>query len=178
MDFLPRNNRQLQKLLTDPLRNVANYVTQKIWNENRELVRQIVYEAGVPEYYERTNEFKDAWNIKESKNTLPTSWVTQYEFFYDWEKLTVDRSKSQHGSPSSVENYQDVRPYLADIIYQGWSGDLYGDGYWRKARDVWAKLLQSLGKRKMKQWFKQAFDYYNIDCESHMNVAMSTWDEI
>ena len=119
MDFLPRNNRQLQKLLTDPLRNVANYVAQKIWNENRELVRQIVYEAGVPEYYERTNEFKDAWNIKESKNTLPTSWVTQYEFFYDWEKLTVDRSKSQHGSPPSVENYQDVRPYLADIIYRG-----------------------------------------------------------
>ena len=178
MDFLPRNNRQLQKLLTDPLRNVANYVAQKIWNENRELVRQIVYEAGVPEYYERTNEFKDAWDIKESKNTLPTSWVTQYEFFYDWEKLTVDRSKSQHGSPPSVENYQDVRPYLADIIYRGWSGDLYGDGYWRKARDVWAKLLQSLGKRKMKQWFKQAFDYYNIDCESHMNVAMSAWDEI
>jgi hypothetical protein len=153
----------LTKLLTEPLRNVAALVAQKIYVENATIVNQIVYGAGLPKEYERTYQFRDdAWSTRQPFN-YSHGHIAEYEFFYDWKKLQVDRDAAQHGSPSYVKKYQDVRPYLADIIYGGLSGDIFGEGYWRKARDAWSQLLQSLGKKKMKTWFREAFSYYGLN---------------
>lgn len=177
MAFLPKNNQQLQQLFAVPLREVVEIVAQKIWNENRDVVRKVVYDAGTPKYYERTNEFRnDAWGFEKPAH-YTHGHIAEYRFFYDWEKLTIDRDKAQHGSPPHTATYSDVRPYLADIIYQGLAGNIFGDGYWRKARNAWKELLSTLGKKKMKEMFKQAFEYCGIDVESHMNVALETWDE-
>ena len=180
MAFLPKNNQQLQQLFAVPLREVVEIVAQKIWNENRDVVRKVVYDAGTPKYYERTNEFRnDAWGFEKPAH-YTHGHIAEYRFFYDWEKMTIDRDKAQHGSPPHTTTYSDVRPYLADIIYAGQVGNrgmLFGDGYWRKARNAWKELLSTLGKKKMKEMFTQAFEYCGIDVESHMNVALETWDE-
>ena len=42
------------------LTKVANYVAQKVWNENRAQIEQVVYQSYVPKSYNRTGEFKDA----------------------------------------------------------------------------------------------------------------------
>lgn len=178
MAFLPRNDQQLQQLFAVPLRNVAEFIAQKMWNENRDLIRRVVYDTGnKPKYYQRTNEFKnDAWNIRKPSH-YTHGHIAEYEFFYDWEKLQINRDEAQHGSPPYATTYSDVRPYLADIIYQGLAGDIFGDGYWRKPRNAWKQLLQSLGKKKVKEWIKQAFEYYGMEGELYMNVALDTWDE-
>lgn len=180
MAFLPKNDQQLQQLFAVPLCNVAAFVARKIYVENAVIVNQIVYGAGLPQEYERTYQFRDeAWQI-EKPERYSHGHIAEYQFFYDWKKLQVDRENAQHGSPPYVQKYQDVRPYLADIIYAGQVGNrgmLFGDGYWRKARNAWTKLLQSLGKKKMKDWFRQAFNYYGMDGEYYANVPLDTWDE-
>ena len=177
MAFLPRNNQQLQQLFAVPLRNVAAFVARKIYVENAVIVNQVVYGAGLPQEYERTYQFRDeAWQIEKPEH-YSHGHIAEYKFYYDYKKLTIDRDKAQHGSPPYAATYSDVRPQLADIIYQGLAGDIFGDGYWRKARNAWKELLSTLGKKKMKEMFKQAFEYCGIDVESHMNVALETWDE-
>lgn len=177
MAFLPKNNQQLQQLFTVPLRNVAAFVARKIYAENAVIVNQVVYGAGLPQEYERTYQFRDeAWQIEKPEH-YSHGHIAEYKFYYDYKKLTIDRDKAQHGSPPYAATYSDVRPYLVDIIYGGLAGDIFGDGYWRKARNAWTKLLQSLGKKKMKDWFRQAFNYYGMDGEYYANVPLDTWDE-
>lgn len=173
---LPRNDKELASYLTIPFYKVVDYLIDRVWRENRDVVRQVVYEAGKPNWYERTNQFKESWNTRNSTQKHHGNLVEK-EFYYDWEKMAVDREKAQHGSPPYVDNYQDVRPYLADIIYQGLSGDLFGDGYWRKARDAWKHLVEAVGKKKVHKWIKEAFDMYGFDYERYANVALETWDD-
>lgn len=177
MASLPKNNHELRKILRKPFSEAVDYVMQCIWNENRDAIRRIVYGVAQPSTYERTNEFKDeAWSYEQSKSSSTTTFI-EYEFFYDWAKLNVDRNRAQHGSPIYLENYQDVRPYLADIIYGGLSGDLFGDGYWREERNAWKELLHVVGKRKLSLWFREGCLRAGLDISHRMNVALESWDE-
>ena len=87
-----KNDAQLEALFMPLLRNAADYIVQKIWNENRELIRKIIYDAYHPEQYQRTGEFKEAWDtsIKTLRNTV------EGQFNYDPRLLTVDGE--HHGS--------------------------------------------------------------------------------
>ena len=180
MADLPRNNHELRRVLREPFSEVAEYVMQCIWNENRDAIRRIVYGIANPKRYQRTNEFKDeAWSYEKVKSPSTTTFI-EYVFFYDWEKMHVNRDLAQHGSPKSVENYQDVRPYLADIIYAGQVDDrgmLFGDGYWREARNAWSELLKVIGKNKFHQWFREGCARAGLDAKRRMNVALESWDE-
>lgn len=177
MASLPRNNHELRRVLREPFTQAVELTMQKIWNANRDAIRRIVYGVAQPSTYERTNEFKDdAWSYEQSKSPSTTTFI-EFEFFYDWAKLNVNRNMAQHGSPIYLENYQDVRPYLADIIYGGLSGDLFGDGYWRRARDAWSELLHIMGKRNLSMWFKECCQRVGLDMTHRMNVAFESWDE-
>lgn len=136
----------------------------------------MIYESYSPEMYERTNEFKEAWGIE----TKMLSNSLQGIFEYKPDKMKVG-SNGQH---SSIITGEDVRPYLAEIIYQGLAGDFgYGDSdsgkhyakdnprfssqAWAKKRDVWNELIKRMGSRKMKEWIKSGFDFVGIPIHSH-----------
>ena len=55
------NESTLKKEMLLMLTKVANYVAQKVWNENRAQIEQVVYQSYVPKSYNRNGEFKDAW---------------------------------------------------------------------------------------------------------------------
>ena len=55
------NSNALQAAVVADLKNVVDYVVQKLWEENRDLIQKIVYDGYQPEEYERTYEFKEAW---------------------------------------------------------------------------------------------------------------------
>lgn len=61
---LARNNQEVERMIMPALTKAIDYVVQKIWNDNREIVRQVVYEAYQPNMYNRTNEFKEAWETE------------------------------------------------------------------------------------------------------------------
>ena len=175
MASLPKNDHELRRSLKKPLIAAVDYVMQKMWKENRDIIRKVVYDAGLPSEYERTDEFSNAWNY-EWHSSPKTDAFVEYEFFYDWALLNINRKKAQHGSPEWLKNYQDVRPYLADIIYGGLSGNLFGDGYWCKARDAWSELLHQIGKRNLSNWFKEGCEQVGLEMAGRVNVALGAWD--
>ena len=169
------NNNALQAAVVADLKNVVDYVVQKLWEEKRDLVQKIVYDGYQPEEYERTNEFKEAWNteVKTLNNFV------QGEFKYDSRLLTVDTDNGQH---SSLVDGTPMTEYLAEVIYDGLSGAIYEPGYaknssrfkgqpWANKRDVWSALLKWFNKTKLKQLFEEGMRRQGINFIRH-NVAI------
>ena len=170
------NNNALQAAVVADLKNVVDYVVQKLWEENRDLVQKIVYDGYQPEEYERTNEFKEAWNT--DVKTLNS--FIQGEFKYDSRLLTVDTDNGQH---SSLVDGTPMTEYLAEVIYDGLSGAIYEPGYaknssrfkgqpWANKRDVWSALLKWFNKTKLKQLFEEGMRKEGLDFIKH-NVAIN-----
>ena len=169
------NDAQLQAAIIADMKNVVDYVVQKIWNDNRELIRQIIYEGYQPEVYERTGEFKEAWDtdVKTLHNYV------QGEFKYDPRLLTVNEDNGQH---SSLVDGTPMTEYLAEVIYEGLSGAIYEPGYaknssrfkgqpWANKRDVWSALLKWFNKTKLKQLFEEGMRQQGVNFIRH-NVAI------
>ena len=169
------NDAQLQAAIIADMKNVVDYVVQKIWNDNRELIRQIIYEGYQPEVYERTGEFKEAWDtdVKTLHNYV------QGEFKYDPRLLTVNEDNGQH---SSLVDGTPMTEYLAEVIYDGLSGAIYEPGYaknssrfkgqpWANKRDVWSALLKWFNKTKLKQLFEEGMRQQGVNFIRH-NVAI------
>ena len=170
------NNNALQAAVVADLKNVVDYVVQKLWEENRDLVQKIVYDGYQPEEYERTNGFKEAWNteVKTLNNFV------QGEFKYDSRLLTVDTDNGQH---SSLVDGTPMTEYLAEVIYDGLSGAIYEPGYaknssrfkgqpWANKRDVWSALLKWFNKTKLRQLFEEGMRKEGLDFIKH-NVAIN-----
>ena len=169
------NNNALQAAVVADLKNVVDYVVQKLWEENRDLVQKIVYDGYQPEEYERTNEFKEAWNT--DVKTLNS--FIQGEFKYDSRLLTVNADNGQH---SSLVDGMPMTEYLAEVIYDGLSGAIYEPGYAKNSsrfkgqpcankRDVWNALLKWFNKTKLKQLFEEGMRRQGINFIRH-NVAI------
>ena len=169
------NNNALQAAVVADLKNVVDYVVQKLWEENRDLVQKIVYDGYQPEEYERTNEFKEAWNT--DVKTLNS--FIQGEFKYDSRLLTVDADNGQH---SSLVDGAPMTEYLAEVIYDGLSGAIYEPGYaknssrfkgqpWANKRDVWSALLKWFNKTKLRQLFEEGMRQQGVNFIRH-NVAI------
>ena len=170
------NNNALQAAVVADLKNVVDYVVQKLWEENRDLVQKIVYDGYQPEEYERTNEFKEAWNT--DVKTLNS--FIQGEFKYDPRLLTVNEDNGQH---SSLVDGTPMTEYLAEVIYDGLSGAIYEPGYaknstrfkgqpWANKRDVWSALLKWFNKTKLRQLFEEGMRKEGINFKRH-NVAIN-----
>lgn len=167
-----KSEKELYAALRSPIMRAINYVVDKIWNENREVVRVVVYEAYQPKEYERTGEFRDAWVRGTTKATSEKK--SQGEFKYAPEEMTV--GSVDYGAPDYAQHIgvgskfygEDARPYLADIIYGAtkWGG-YFGDGAFRKKRDAWTELNRRIGKRKIKQWMKEGMERAGLDVQMH-----------
>ena len=168
------NDNALQAAVVADLKNVVDYVVQKLWEENRDLVQKIVYDGYQPEEYERTDEFKEAWDtdVKSLRNTV------QGEFKYDSRLLTV----TDNGQHSSLVDGTPMTEYLAEVIYEGLSGAIYEPGYaknsarfagqaWANKRDVWSALLKWFNKAKLKQLFEEGMRQQGMSFIKH-NVAI------
>lgn len=176
MPQVARNKQEVYAMFRSPIMTAINYVVDKIWNENRELVRVIVYEAYQPKEYNRTGEFRDAW-VRGTTKALSAN-TSRGEFKYDPNEMSVgsvDKNSSNYAQHIGVaDDYrgEDARPYLADIIYGAtkWGG-YFGDNFPKK-RDAWAELNKRIGKRKMKQWMKEGLEYAGLTVQAH-NVPIN-----
>lgn len=149
------NPAQLQALLVPRLKEAVDYVVQKIWNENRELIRILVYESYQPSMYERTGEFKEAWDtsIRSMGNYI------EGEFKYDSRNMVVNPALGQH---ASIVTGEPSVSYLADIIYQGLAGHIFGTGYWTQKRDAWTALDKWLSNTQLRTIFEEGMSRVGI----------------
>lgn len=146
-----RNETQLQTVIAQALVPVVNRVLERIVEDNRGLIQEYIYDNDTPAVYERTEEFKEAWETQSAKVTGDH---VKGEFSYAPDKMSVDPGAFQHGSYYYSPN--DVREYLATLIYEGGAGPMFGEGFWRNKRDVWDRLIKHLGKRRLLSYVSDA----------------------
>ena len=175
-----RSEQELRNLLRSPIQKAINYVLDKIYDENISVVHDVVYMAYSPEDYNRTGDLYRAWST-ESKST---SSAAQGEFKYDYSKMSIGSTDpqssnfAQHIGVGGDFYGQDARPYLAELIYQGATGSLFGDGAFRKQRDAWAELNKRIGRRKMKQWMKEGMEAAGLTVQMHNKAIEVTTTKV
>ena len=175
-----RSEQELRNMLRSPIQKAINYVLDKIYDENISVVHDVVYMAYSPEDYNRTGDLYRAWST-ESKST---SSAAQGEFKYDYSKMSIGSTDpqssnfAQHIGVGGDFYGQDARPYLAELIYQGATGSLFGDGAFRKQRDAWAELNKRIGRRKMKQWMKEGMEAAGLTVQMHNKAIEVTTTEV
>ena len=175
-----RSEQELRNLLRSPIQKAINYVLDKIYDENISVVHDVVYMAYSPEDYNRTGDLYRAWST-ESKST---SSAAQGEFKYDYSKMSIGSTDpqssnfAQHIGVGGDFYGQDARPYLAELIYQGATGSLFGDGVFRKQRDAWAELNKRIGRRKMKQWMKEGMEAAGLTVQMHNKAIEVTTTKV
>lgn len=173
-----RSEAELYQMLAAPLQKATDYVVQKIWNENREIVRVVVYEAYQPTEYNRSGEFKEAWNYTSGSHNLRKGSTATSEFYYSLESMNMGSpyhyasNYGQHIGVAGDYFNVDARQYLADIVYGAikW-GSAFGDNFPKK-RDAWTALVKRIGKRKIKQWMKEGMQMAGLNVKMH-NTPLS-----
>lgn len=155
--------RKLQEVLGKAVEGAVQYVLKEIMKENQEQIQRIVYDAYAPVIYQRTHEFKNAWDEKTNRTTNDKH--IEGEFFYSPDKMpTVNPQLGQH---ASFTTGADMREYLADIIYQGVTDSLFGPGPWTQERNAFKALDNWLGKQKMKNLIQEGFRRNGINYKFH-----------
>lgn len=165
----------MKQLLLPMLEQVAKYVMDKVKEENENVIQTVVYDAYSPEAYNRTGEFKTAWET--DSETITSSSKVRAEFKYAPDKLTPgsnDPTAENYGQHVSVIDGFLMTDGLAEVIYDGLAGDIFGLGPWTKKRDAWKKLWDTVGSRKLKQWIKEGCDKVGLRYKSH-NAPLGTF---
>lgn len=148
------------------LQAVAKEITDDVVIDNSEMIMKYVYDAGTPSEYERTYEFASAWKSEEAgRNGKETT----AEFSFQPDMITEDIGNFQHGSPYGELEGSDALP---NIIFEGKSGSLFGDGYWRYKRNAWFKLRNNLFKsKKLDTYAKRGFKRNGIEAKLQYNIT-------
>lgn len=144
---------QLANQLITPLKQATQYVVDKILETNQEQVEKIVYNAYNPIVYERQKDLLNSWKAE----------TTQYGSSAIFGSFEYDESQITATSVVTGE----VVPYLADIVYNGLAGHIFGEGPWTKKRDAWAALEKEVGANKIRQWMKEGMSATGLNFKSH-----------
>ena len=181
-----RSEVELRRMLKDPLQKAVQYVVQKIWNENREVVRLVVYEVYQPTEYDRTMGFLNAWDFTgEYYNPPSMNSVAHGEFYFKPSEMPLGSTDpnsgdyAQHIGIAGSYKGEDAREYLADIIYGNikW-GSGFGIGDWQRKRDAWTELNKRIGRRKMKQWMKEGMEAAGLTVQMHNKAIEVTTTKV
>lgn len=179
MSISAKNESALRALLMPKIKEAVDLFVQRIWNENRELVRVLVYEAYDPVDYNRTGDFKEAWETETKMNGFSGNVEGLFTFAPD--KLTP--GDNIPGSPrygqhvSAIDGFL-MTTYLADVIYQGLAGPAFGngvrDGAWARKRDVWQELNKRIGAVRMKKMLAECFEQVGLNVKQYG----TSWEKI
>lgn len=130
----------LMAICAPAIQSALKYTVEKIKEKNEQVVNQIVYAVYSPQMYSRTFELREAW-----KGEASASGASGHATFeYDPSKISAHSNLTD-----------EAVPYLAEIVYQGLAGKIYGEGAWTQARDAWQALLNACGEDTIKEWFYQ-----------------------
>ena len=129
--------KHIEKKVAESMNDVGKVVAE----ETKTTINDVVY-SQQPKEYERTFQLRDSitnFPARVEGNTVVV------EIDHDTSLIISDPDNFTHGS--NFYDPKDISEFLDVIVHEGKSGDLFGDGYWRKERryfDVTVKkLIQS-----------------------------------
>ena len=181
-----RNNHELKQMLLTPLKEAVKIVMNKILEQNYDSILRVVYNANgrplYPNYYESTTEFLNAWDIAVHSSKVVGHDI-RGDFFYkpsEMESIPPNENNNymgQHHGVGKVETgpnagnfYGDSREYLADIIYEGAAGHIFGTGYWTRKRSAFNDLIKIVGKQNFNKWMMEAMREVGLNVKSHGGI--------
>lgn len=147
------NETQLANQLIIPLKQATQYIVDKIMEMNNEEISKIVYDSYNPSIYERSGDLLIAWKSEVKQDGSHTLYGT---FEYDNSKIKA----------TSIITHEAV-PYLAEIVYNGLAGHIFGEGPWTKKRDAWKSLEKILGANKIRKLMAEGLSYAGLNFKSH-----------
>lgn len=176
-----RNEAQVRRALMPMIRNAVEYMMQQIYDYNEKLINEEIYADYTPTVYQRTGQFAKAWKYEPTTKYGISGNSVDYQFTYDPSAMTYNSALGQHGTPdrnlvtgadlsAAKEAWGDVRDYLADILYYGNTGDLFGDSsVWRHEDNVWGMLVRVCDRRQIFVWLKEGLTRQGLE------VTMPGW---
>ena len=161
-----RNDEQVKQMYSAALIEAVRFMVEKIYEENREIVERVVYQAGGAGTYHRTFDLKRAWR----REAYGGGGTATGKFSYDPGKMNFH--------PSGVPGYGGVKGQLIEIVYHGLAGNFgyppvgpahasadprFSGKHWAQSRDAWIELINSLGSGKIDQYMEQGFRHAGLN---------------
>lgn len=156
MAILINNQQQLINAMKIAINHSIDYIMKQIYEENKQLIQELVYNAYSPKDYNRTYELRDNWNydIKDSRFSVTG------EFGLDTNSMTLDMENFIHGSTISG----DFREYVADKVIKGIDHPFGNRGARSiEPRDFWTPLINKLDNGKIEEWFNYQMKQEGFD---------------
>lgn len=179
-----RNEAQVRRYLLPKMQITVDYVLGKIYDLNQQKINEVVYAVYNPTEYERTYQFREAWNFDNSK---ASGIHVKGEFYYEPEEMEYIKEHGQHGTPEDLlphtrffngggigsgRYYGDERKYLAEVIYEGLAGNLFGFGPWCHKRDAWGALIKALDGDLLASYFKDGCRKAGLNVKFNHSMGM------
>lgn len=150
------NDDELMMFFIKDAQEVVDEVTFKLLEVLKDYIMQIVYRPYRPKVYPRL-----MYNGGLLEDWVKTPSVVSGNEVYsiieeDPYNMLLNKKEFIHGSLVKGEN--DIRRYLSEIIIEGESGPLFGEGFWRQPRDFFEPFLSYVDKnvdRLIRESFKK-----------------------
>jgi hypothetical protein len=157
-----KNETVLKTIMLNQMKSVMDMVVDEILESLKKNIDKKVYNSFSPSKngYQRLGDnggLRDLWEEEEAKikNGKVIGEVKEKP-----ERLVLNEDLFQHGSRFWYQN--DIRDMIAYIVIEGKSGDLFGEGKWRKPRDFWHPLIDKLDAGQINQIIEKAFRKHKI----------------
>jgi hypothetical protein len=135
------NDDQLNAQLLLDFKSIIDEVAYKLLLRLQEIIEREVYDAGSPNWYQRHKMIGGLLGSFEKSDTTISGQSVESEISQNNMSMELDEDNFVHGSNFwSVAN--DIRDFLSEIIIEGKSGPLFGDGFFREPRDFWKPFLE------------------------------------
>jgi hypothetical protein len=137
-----KNDASLNAFLTMVMSDVINSVTEELIEELQLEILETVYDPVSPSVYERQKFNGGLVNSWVQHQTVAGN-VIENKIEEDSDLLTHDPGNFIHGSYYYFLG-DDIRGALAEIINEGKSGDLFGEGFWRSPRPFFDNFIEKV----------------------------------
>ena len=158
-----KNDAELRKAMEQALSGSSLHTMEQTVSMLQKQIENVVYNAYVPEVYTDTFEFLDAWETQ--------SEGAGAEMHYEPDYLSI--SAPVH---ASVITGAGVASVLADWIFEGNSGGLFGNGGWNSSRDAWKSLDKEMTNTKFRSMYEAGMTAVGIPWKRSGGAVTKTKD--
>lgn len=152
------NSPRLTRLIRDKMREAVNEAGDVALDKFKEYIQEDVYNAYTPVDYERTNDLLNSWFFYIGNNmNRGNHFTTNFTLYQDSNKMIYNPNLYQHGSEVSG----DMRYAIANFVFNGVTGGMFGDGEFSKPRDALGDFQEWLNKN-LNQEIQKAMDKRGI----------------
>jgi len=156
---------ELKAIILLQMKPIVDDVVDEILKSLKRNIDKKVYNSFSPVSYQRLGDNGGLRSLWEDEKSIIKGEKVIGEVKEHPEKLTLNKKLFQHGSEfKRQENWyeSDIRKVLAEIVIEGKSGALFGEGKWRKPRDFWHPLINKLDSDQINKLIEKAFRKHKI----------------